>query len=59
MAIWLYILTCNFMTYLKHSEITVKRLNTGEKKPTRRGRIREETTATVFRNPERRGMSGS
>ena len=55
----LYILTCNFMTYLKHSEITVKRLNTGEKKPTRRGRTREETTATVFRNPERRGMSGS
>ena len=58
MAIWLYILTCRFTILLKHSEITVKRLKTGEKKPTRRGRTGEETTATVFRNPERRGRSG-
>lgn len=36
MVLWLYILTCNFNTYLKHREITVKRLRMGKKRPTRR-----------------------
>ena len=59
MAVWLYILTRSLTTFLKHSEITVKRLNTEEKKQQEGGELVKRQWQPYFgiRRGEERGVT--